>query len=192
VLLIPYLIHDSLAVWRELFRYGGVADFGWIGARRGLTWAGTGDLARGEARFHEPLVTIAKALFLVAWAGIVARMARRHVVPAVLAVLVAFVSLYGALSAQYLLWVVPLAALRPDRWLLIYSVFATMGLAGFYLFLAPGVLTASGANEGGGPLWVAGAALTVAASAAWLVSILRNASQAGQETDGELRRNTTV
>lgn len=191
-LLVPYLAHDAAAVARELFGYGGVADFGWIGALRGWRWVSEGTLARGEARFHGSLIPAAKVLFLGAYAMVVARMARRELVAAVLAVFVAFLTFYGALSAQYLLWVVPLAVLRPDRWLALYTVFAALGLVGFYLFLAPGVLTPSGAMEGAGPLWVSGAVLTVAASASWLVSILRNASQLGQGTGETPRRNTTV
>ena len=191
-LLVPHLAHDAAAVARELFGYGGVADFGWIGARRGLQWVSDGTIARGEARFHAPWITVAKVVFLVAYALVVTKMARRHPLPAVLAVLVAFEALYGALSAQYLLWVVPLAVLRPDRWLAIYSVFATAALVGFYLFLAPGVLTASGANVGAGPAWVAGSVLTVAASLCWLVSLMRNESHAGQGTEAAPRLSTTV
>ena len=191
-ILVPYLVHDRAAVARELFGYGGVADFGWIGAWRGLRWASDGMLARGEARFHEPLVTITKMLFLGGYVAVIARMMRREAPAAVLAVLVAFVALYGALSAQYLLWVVPLAVLRPDRWLVIYSVFATAALVGFYLFLAPGVLTPAGAIEGAGVVWVSGAVLTVVASVSWLVSLLRNPSQLGQGIDDAPRASTTV
>jgi glycosyl transferase family 87 len=191
VLLVPYLAHDANAVARELFGYGGVADFGWIGAWRGLRWVADEGLARGEARFHGALVPLAKVMFLVAYAAVAGRMARRDAITAILAVFVAFETFYGALSAQYLLWVIPLAVLRPDRWLAIYTVFATMGLVGFYLFLAPGVLTASGAMEGAGPAWVAGAVLIVAASASWLVALARNDSQLGQGTEEMPRRNTT-
>ena len=191
VLLVPYLAHDANAVARELFGYGGVADFGWIGAWRGLRWVADEGLARGEARFHGALVPLAKVMFLVAYAAVAVRMARRDAITAILAVFVAFETFYGALSAQYLLWVIPLAVLRPDRWLAIYTVFATMGLVGFYLFLAPGVLTASGAMEGAGPAWVAGAVLIVAASASWLVALARNDSQLGQGTEEMPRRNTT-
>jgi hypothetical protein len=192
VLLLPYVAHDASAVARELFGYGGVADFGWIGAWRGLRWVTEGTLTRGEARFHGPLIAAAKVLFLAAYAAIAARMARRDAVTAILAVFVAFETFYGALSAQYLLWVIPLAVLRPDRWLAIYTVFASMGLVGFYLFLAPGVLTPSGPIEGAGPLWVAGAVLTVAASASWLAALVKNDSQLGQGTDGAPRRSTIV
>jgi len=191
LLLVPYVAHDAAAVARELFGYGGVADFGWVGAWRGLRWVFEGSLPRGEARFHGLLIPVAKAVFLAAYAAVAHRMARRDLVAAVLAVFVAFEVFYGALSAQYLLWVIPLAVLRPDRWLAIYSVFAAAGLVGFYLFLAPGVLTRSGVVEGAGPVWVAGAVLIVAASASWLVSLCRNSSQLGHGTDVTPRRNTT-
>lgn len=190
VLLIPYLVHDASAVGRELFGYGGVADFGWIGAWRGLRWVSEGALARGEARFQGSLIPAAKILFLAAYAIVVVKMARRELIAALLAVFVAFEAFYGALSAQYLLWAIPFAVLRPDRWLAIYTIFAALGLVGFYLFLAPGVLTPSGAVEGAGPVWVAGAALTVAASASWLVALARNTSQLGHGTDDSPRRST--
>ena len=70
VLLLPYVAHDAGAVARELFGYGGVADFGWIGAWRGLRWVSEGTLARGEARFHGPLITVAKVVFLAAYAAV--------------------------------------------------------------------------------------------------------------------------
>ena len=57
-----------------------------------------------------------------------------------LAVLLAFAVLYGLQSAQYLLWVVPLALLRPGRAVAAHAAAAGVGLVGFYLFLAPGVL----------------------------------------------------
>jgi hypothetical protein len=192
LILVPDLLHDPGAVARELFGYGGVADFGWIGAWRGLRWVAGETLARGEARFHGWLIPAAKVLFAAAYALVAVRMSRRDRVAAALAVLVAFETFYGALSAQYLLWVIPLAVLRPDRWLAIYSVFATLGLVGFYLFLAPGVLTASGVMDGAGPVWVSGAALTAAASASWLGALLRKASQLGQGTAETPRRSTTV
>jgi len=173
ILLIPYLAHDAGAVLRELFGYGGVADFGWIAVWRGERWLVEGTLGRGEARYWAPLVTVAKLLFLAAYAAVLAR--RRpggDVVAAILAVFVAFHAFYGALSAQYLLWVVPLAVLRPDRWLALHGVAATVGLVGFYLFLAPGVLTPAETRAvGAGMLWVMGTAAVQLASVAWLIAL---------------------
>ena len=179
LLLLPFVIGDATAVARELAGYGGVADFGWIGAWRGWRWLMGDGLARGEARTWGALITATKAVFLLGYAAVLVRTARRETAAAALAVLVAFQALYGALSAQYLLWVVPLAvAVAPRRWIAAHAAAATVGLAGFYLFLAPGVLAPEGADvlsrEAAGTLWVAGTTACVAVAAAWLVSLLRS------------------
>jgi hypothetical protein len=175
LLLIPYLAHDAGAVLRELFGYGGVADFGWIAVWRGARWLIDGTLGRGEARYWGPLIPAAKVVFLAAYAFVLAR--RRgtgDVVVTILALFAAFQAFYGALSAQYLLWVVPLAVLRPDRWLALHGVAATVGLVGFYLFLAPGVLTpAETRADGAGALWVTGAAAVLLVAVAWAVALAR-------------------
>ena len=106
------------------------------------------------------------------------RRVRWTLTQASLAVFLGFLVMYGAVSAQYLLWPIPLAVLLPDAWLALYSVAATAALVGFYLFLAPGVL-----HPGGGPgllgpdtagaVWAWGATAVLAISAAWLVALLR-------------------
>ena len=65
-----------------------------------------------------------------------------------LAVVLAFLTLYGLLSAQYLLWAVPLGLARPGRAAAFYTAAATAGLVGFYLFLAPGVLLPGALDRG--------------------------------------------
>ena len=91
--------------------------------------------------------------------------------------LLAFQVAYGALSAQYLLWPVPLAVLLGERLTAAHAAAATVALAGFYVCLAPGVLTPgghaalrpatrAGALDGGhGALWLI--------SAAWLADLVR-------------------
>ncbi len=180
VLLVPYLAHDATAVTRELFGYGGVADFGWIGVWRGVRWVIDGTLGRGEARHWGLLIPAAKILFLAAYgAALARRRASGDLVVTLLAVFVAFQAFYGALSAQYLLWVVPLAVLRPDRWLAFHGAAATAGLVGFYLFLAPGVLTAAEARaDAAGPIWVIGAAAVLLAAFGWVVALARETGRA--------------
>ena len=171
LLLIPYVAHDAAAVARELFGYGGVADFGWIGVWRGARWMLDGTLGRGEARHWGALIPAAKVLFLAAYAVVLARRrANGDLVVTVLAVFVAFQAFYGALSAQYLLWVVPFAVLRPDRWLVLHGAAATTALAGFYLFLAPGILSAAdGGTDAAGTAWVAGAAAVLLVTVGWVI-----------------------
>jgi hypothetical protein len=184
LLLLPFAFADFDALRRELFGYGGIADFGWAAVVRGLAWLSTGELQRSEARFWPVAALVSKAVFLAAWGVLAVAVARRRLVldpsRAVLAALLAFAALYGLQSAQYLLWVVPLALLRPGRAAVAHAVAATAGLVGFYLFLAPGLLV-PGRLEGAlqvaaGRLWLAGAAATLAVYAWWLWRLVGDAA----------------
>jgi hypothetical protein len=181
LLLLPFAVADWDALRRELLAYGGIADFGWTGVLRGASWLATGSLPRSEARFW-PLATVAsRALFLAAWAGLVVAVRserlRLRAESATLATMLAFGSLYGLQSAQYLLWAVPFGLLRPKLPAVLHAAAATAGLVGFYLFLAPGVLAPmplpDGAAAWAGRLWLFGAGATLAASFAWLLGELR-------------------
>jgi len=181
LLLLPFALADARSLARELLAYSGIADFGWAGLARGVRWWTSGALARSEARFWPVAAPVAKALFLAAWAAllIAIRSGRLRLAAerSCLAVVLAFLTFYGLLSAQYLLWAVPLGLLRPGRHGAAYATAATAGLVGFYLFLAPGVLwpepLGGVALERAGRLWVLGLAATLGASAAWLVATLR-------------------
>jgi hypothetical protein len=113
---------------------------------------------------------------VILWA-IATRRLRWSLPQATLAVFLAFLTFYGAISAQYLLWPIPLGALVPGVWFALYSVAATAALVGFYLFLAPGVLTAAGVGQAGphlaGVVWACGAAAVLVAGTAWLVALVR-------------------
>jgi hypothetical protein len=180
LLLLPFAVADPGALRRELLSYGGIADFGWTGVLRGAEWLATGVLPRSEARFWPVASVLSKVLFLAAWGGLVAAVRSKRLRlgadRAILATLLTFASLYGLQSAQYLLWAVPLGLVRPGRPVALHAVAATAGLAGFYFFLAPGVL-APAAVEGeaallAGRLWLFGAAATLVVSAVWLGAVL--------------------
>ncbi len=182
-LLVPFALDDASALRRELLGYGGVADFGWIGFVRAVQWLVTGVLARSEAPHWPALVPLAKAGFLVALALLFALVATRRLrfsLDAVaLAVFLAFLTLYGAVSAQYLLWVVPFGVLVPDRYAALHAAASTIGLLGFYLFLAPGVLfDAAGPLPGSGIVWAMGTGAALFASLAWLVVALARGRRA--------------
>ncbi len=180
LLLLPFAIASPVPLARELFGYGGVADFGWIGAWRGVVWLATGALVRSEPRRWGEAVPLAKLAFVAVEAALVVALARGRLTwrpaTAALAVFVAFQAFYGALSAQYLAWVVPLAALRPDRPFAVHAVTATLALLGFYVFLAPGVLLPADQpwipREVAGALWAIATSATVAAAIAWLAALV--------------------
>ena len=181
LLLLPFAMADLPALRRELLAYSGIADFGWTGFVRGVTWLATGDLARSEARVWPVASAASKVLFLAAWSALVLATRRGWLAftpaQAGLATFVAFNVFYGALSAQYLLWVVPLGVLWPNRALASHAAAATTALVGFYLFLAQGVLLPAPlegtAATWAGRVWVAGVFATLAVSVAWLASVIR-------------------
>ncbi len=180
LLLVPYALADFGALRRELFGYGGIADFGWIGFWRGLRLLHTGVLTRSEAAYWGGAVVVSKALTFLAEAALVAAIALRRVrwplMEACLAALLAFLAFYGSVSAQYLLWVVPFGVWRPDRFAAVHGIVSTMALVGFYAFLAPGVLYAGPvamlARAPAGALWVVGTGSVLLASAAWLGDVV--------------------
>jgi hypothetical protein len=119
------------------------------------------------------LVVPAKGAFLVGFAIllvlVVTRRLRLSLAAVALAVFLAFLTLYGLLSAQYLLWVVPFGLLVPDRYAALHAAASTAALLGFYPFLAPGVLfEAPGPVAEAGVVWAGGVGAVFVASAIWL------------------------
>jgi hypothetical protein len=173
LLLLPYAVADFGALWRELVAYSGIADFGWIGFYRGLLYLGSGRLLRSEPQHWGLLVPIAKLLFLAAFVGLVvlARRVRLSLDRACLAAFLAFLVFYGAVSAQYLLWPLPLGARRTGPGFVLYSIAATVALIGFYGFLAPGVFFDDAVARPTGALWAVGTGATLLAGGYWLFEL---------------------
>jgi hypothetical protein len=178
VLLAPFAIVNLGGVRRELLGYGGVADLGWIGLVRAVVWSMIGRLPRSDARYWPTLVPLAKWLFLAAWSGIVAASVRGRLrlsrLDGGLAVFLAFVTLYGAVSAQYLLWPAALGLAWWSAWRA-YRVAATVALAGLYVFVVPEMLV-YGMGEpppAAGFVWLVGNALVLACGLVWLAALVR-------------------
>jgi hypothetical protein len=181
LLLLPFAVADRAALVRELFAYGGVPDFGWIGGLRAMRWVTRGHLARAADAQWAPLLAASKVLFLAAaavlWAAVARGWIRWRAEASALGVLLAFQVFYGALSAQYLLWPVPLAVLLGERFVLPHAAAATLALAGFYVLLAPGVLTPAETPPFSPAvaerLWMAGTAALWLVCAVWTADLVR-------------------
>jgi len=181
LLLVPFALADRAALMRELFAYGGVPDFGWIGAVRAIRGVALGHLSRAFDAQWAPLLAASKVLFLAAaavlWAAVARGWIRWRAEASALGVLLAFQVFYGALSAQYLLWPVPLAVLLGERFVLPHAAAATLALAGFYALLAPGVLTPAETPPFSPAvaerLWMAGTAASWLVCAAWTADLVR-------------------
>lgn len=183
-LLAPFAVADFAALKRELLGYSGIADFGWIGLTRGLRWLSTGHLTRSEPSYWGALPAIAKGLFLSSYAVLIAAFwsgrLRLRLAEASLCTFLAFQVFYGAVSAQYLLWVVPLGAKRPNRFLALHAIASAVALVGFYAFLHPGVLGLpddAGRGSIAGAVWVAGVAAALATGGAWLTAVVREGTR---------------
>lgn len=183
LILVPYVLHDAGAVRQELAGYGGVADFGWLGLVR-LVRAVHGGLEPSVARYWPVPIAASKALFLAAWTALLALRARRALVPTApascLAVILAFLGLYGAISAQYLLWAAPLGLLvLPRAWSLAYAAACAVALAGFYAATAPALLWGEGERWVSKPaataVWRVGVAATEVVVLAGLARVVRDA-----------------
>jgi hypothetical protein len=176
--LLPYAIDDAAAVRRELLGYSGIADFGWIGVVRGGRYLVEGRLLKSRPQEWGLLVPAAKVLFLAGYAALLGAQARGRLKlsleEAALAVYLVFLVFYGAISAQYLLWPVPLGARRNGAGFLAYTAAATAALGGFYAFLAPGIFFADEVARPTGALWALGSAAVLVASALWLVATVRH------------------
>ena len=183
LLLSPFALADPAALRRELFAYAGVADFGWIGALRAVRAAAGGHLLRAGAEQWGALVPLSKLAFVLAaaalWWATAARRLHWRLEASALGVLLAFQVFYGALSAQYLLWPVPLAVLLGERWTALHAAAATVALVGFYVLLAPGVLTPAEVTlmpaDVAQALWMGGTIAVWLVCAVWLTGLVRRA-----------------
>ncbi len=138
---LPYLIFARETFLRENLGYGGVVDFGWVSIIRTIPYFVRGDK---PAWPNFPLVQSSKLLFLYAYAAMLlalpffrrSSLGRALQLPPLL-----FYALYGGVSAQYLVWVVPLGILLRDRMVLPFTAIATTAIVGFYAMYHPGILS---------------------------------------------------
>jgi len=175
---LPYLLWDRSDFLREVLGYSGLADLGWLAAFRAIPLVTDG---RKLFDFGANLMAPSKLLFLAATSASLAllpgasgeRRLRLALVPPLL-----FYVLYAGVAAQYLVWIVPLAALLRERALLAWSAVATVALIAFYRVYHPAILLGPGPAPPDGTLahvvlLVSSAAL-VAVSGAWAWGILRS------------------
>ena len=134
----PFLLVDAGSVYRNVIGYPGLNDQGLGGLLRSL-WLYRAHNVHLPGTFGVDLAGTTRwtALALVGFAILVLW---RHRLPRVAAaVYLAFLSVFGGVSTQYLVW--PLAWLLlsdlPLRWAVIYSLGATAGAVGFYLVYWP-------------------------------------------------------
>jgi len=137
LLLLPFVIRIPFAVLEQLFGYSGVGLLGFLVPIRSVYVAYIGDHLPYE--LTQKLISLSKWFFLAAYATWILFAARRRASLIVVAtgILCLFYLLYGGVSPQYLLWIVPLLLILPVRSLFstfIYTVSGSLALVGFYSY----------------------------------------------------------
>jgi hypothetical protein len=134
----PYLLADAAGVVQNVGGYGGLNDQGVGGLLRALWLYRAGNIYLPGA-FGTEVSATTRWLALAA-IGLTFLLTLRAPLPrAAAAVYLAFLSFFGGVSTQYLLWPLPwllLSGLSP-LWALWYGVAAAAGAVGFYMVYWP-------------------------------------------------------
>jgi hypothetical protein len=174
---LPYLIFARETFLREVGSYSGSTDFGWLSVIRTLPY-----LYRGEkfSTFAGELLDQSKGIFLFA-IGLATPcllfFRRSALGRATLLAPLLFFGLYGGVSGQYLVWVVPVAILLRQRAVLAFSLVGAAALASFYVIYHPGILFGRyppAIPESGavGAVYALSNAALVVLSLAWAIQIV--------------------
>ncbi len=137
---LPYLIYTREAFLHEILAYGGVPDFGWLSVRRSVAHL----VLNAGAPVPDVLWARTKELFLGGYLAACLAMPlfrRASFGRALMIAPLLFYALYGGVSAQYLLWVLPFAVILRERLTLPFTILGTAAMVSFYLIYYPGVLT---------------------------------------------------
>jgi hypothetical protein len=127
-------------LFRAFLSYQGTPDFGYVGIYN--SWANLGLGSSGT-----PVIEVLPAelrVFCLGTLGLVWYYFRRSdLMEQIQAFVLSLYLMYGTLAAQYLLWLIPLAAVTLAPQLLRGSLLAAIALIAFYQLHHPGVLTGS-------------------------------------------------
>lgn len=138
--MVPYLVLERQTLLRAMFSYSGFTDFGWVAALRALPYFMTGVKL---LHFDDAVVEGTKRLYIVGYGALLPLIAlfdRERLRSALLLGPLLFYGLYGNVSAQYFVWVLPFAlALR--QWAVVpFTLLATLAITCFYVLYHPTIL----------------------------------------------------
>lgn len=143
IMLVPYIFQGDLTVMESLIGYSGVYDFGYAAILRGIFY-------QDNANFWIPssrqLLEASKLTFLTGSIFIIIFTKGRNLIKACLSIYLFFLTFYFGISAQYLSWILPLAAVAREKMVIIFSATGLFALLGFYMFFGPEILLGKFSN----------------------------------------------
>lgn len=138
ITLIPYLWINFHAVITNIFSYSGVYDFGYAAIFRGLWYQNNADI---WLPLTQEILSASKYLFLSGLLFLAMLFINsKQLIKACLTVYLFFLSVYFGISAQYLIWILPLAILEKDLKIIPFTFSGLIAIFGFYMFFGPEIL----------------------------------------------------
>jgi hypothetical protein len=135
---LPYLIRSPVALVHAAGTYRGPPDFGYVGIFN--AWMNFGRGSSGVP-VVEGLPWWMRLAYIPVFGLIWWEFRRATLLEQVQVVFLSLYLFYGALGAQYLIWVMPFAAAIRDRHLLRATIITSIALLAFYQLHHPAILT---------------------------------------------------
>lgn len=138
---VPFILQNPTQIISNLLSYSGNYDFGYAAVFRGFWYQKNANL---WLPLTKEFFDASKILFLtgIIFLGILF-FKTKNLAKACLAIYLLFLSMYFGIAAQYLSWILPLAALERDLLIIPFSIAGLIALLGFYLFFGPDILFGS-------------------------------------------------
>lgn len=138
LMLIPFILQNPQQILIKMISYEGVHDFSYAAILRGLWFQQNAQTWLPQTN---QIFEASKLAFIVGSIFLMILFAQsKNLIKACLAVYLLFIGVYFGISAQYLIWILPLAILCKDKMVIPFSISGTFALLGFYIFFGPDIL----------------------------------------------------
>lgn len=138
---IPFIILDYKSVLREVFAYSGFPDYGIGAILRAVYSLQHNILAYGlPNNLIGVLNDKTKIIFFIVYIGILFLSSGKKLITLIMAVFLAFYSVYSGISSQYFIWLLPFAFLIKDKMLKYYVILITWAMVNFYWLYHPYII----------------------------------------------------
>lgn len=136
--LIPYLISNPHQTIENVFKYSGIYDISYAAILRSLWHQQNAQIWLPNA---EQMLEFSKWSFALGTIFLIVLLSRtKNLLMSCLTVYLLFIGVYFGISAQYLVWILPLAISAREKMIIPFSIAGTFALLGFYTFFGPDIL----------------------------------------------------
>lgn len=136
--LVPYLISNPHQTIENVFKYSGIYDISYAAILRSLWHQQNAQIWLPNA---DQMLEFSKWSFALGTIFLIVLLSRtKNLLMSCLTVYLLFIGVYFGISAQYLIWILPLAISAREKMIIPFSLAGTVAIIGFYLFFGPDIL----------------------------------------------------